>query len=203
MSTRLSLEEEQRLLARIQAGDAEAEGQMIVHHLLPAYSTVNRYVRSAGLPKEDLEQEAALALLIALRKFDPNRGVRFVTYAMWWVRVRIHRACQRWGYISQEPPTGTMRWLEVMPANEAAPSGDGIDLRHLNELSPRRRLAIELVLGLNGHEPHTRPQLAAALGLRIGAANKLYIRAIAELRKKILAGSHVPLQPASRKCSTA
>jgi RNA polymerase sigma factor (sigma-70 family) len=185
MNTRLSVEEELHLVDRARAGDREAEARLVICHLPPAYSLVNRYARYTAVPKEDLEQEAALALVTAVRKFDPTRGVRFVSYAMWWVRVRVQRTCQGWRYLSQEPPADNVRWIENMPDKEPPPPSDGIDLRVLRELSPRRRTAVELVLGLNGHEPHTRPELAEALGVRLGAANKLYSRAIGELRRRL------------------
>jgi RNA polymerase sigma factor (sigma-70 family) len=195
MSKRLSSEEELRLAVRARAGDREAEARLVIDHLLPAYALVNRYVRPGSVPKEDLEQEAALALLTAVRRFEPTRGVRFVTYAMWWVRVRVQRACRGWGYLSQEPPVDDIRWIENMPEKQDPPA-EGIDLSLLNELPPRRRTAVELVLGLNGHEPHTRPQLAEALGVRVGAANKVYIRALAELRRKIRLREDAPRRAA-------
>ncbi len=196
MSTRLSAEEERQLVAQAQTGDCNAEARLIIDHLLPAYAVVNRYVRRSEVPKEDLEQEAALALLTALRRFDPARGVRFVTYAMWWVRVRVQRTCSGWRHLSQEPIVDGRRWIETMPDDECSRPSDGIDLRILKELSPRRRAAIELVLGLNGHEPHSRVELAAALGIRRGAANKLYVRALAQLRRALSSGDYAPRRAA-------
>jgi RNA polymerase sigma factor (sigma-70 family) len=196
MSNRLSAEEELRLVAQARAGDREAEAQLIADHLRPAYAVVNRYLHHTFVPKEDLEQEAALALLTAVRKFDPTRGVRFVSYAMWWVRVRIQRTCRGWRYLSQEPPADGIRWIENMPEKEALVPSAGIDLCLLRELSPRRRTAIELVLGINGHKPHTRVEMAAALGIRQGAANKLYIRALAHLRKLVRRRGQAPRRAA-------
>jgi RNA polymerase sigma factor (sigma-70 family) len=184
MKTRLSAEEELHLIALAQNGDRDAEARLVLAHLPPAYVVVNRYFRRGSIPMEDLEQEAALALVTAVRRFDPARGVRFVTYAMWWVRVRVQRASQRWYHLSQEPPADGTRWIENMPEQKTVPA-EGVDLRLLHTLPPRRRAAVELVLGLNGHQPHTRPQLAAALGVRLGAANKLYHRALAQLRRAL------------------
>jgi RNA polymerase sigma factor (sigma-70 family) len=196
MSTRLSAEEEHHLVARARAGDREAEAELVTGHLPPAYSLVNRYARRSLVPKEDLEQEAALALVTAVRKFDPARGVRFVTYAMWWVRVRVQRTCRGWRYLSQEPPADNIRWIENFPERERPTPCEGVDLAVLRELLPRRRAAIELVLGLNGHPPHSRPQLAAALGIRQGAANKLYMRAITDLRRLLHRRGGVPRRAA-------
>lgn len=183
MSTRLSAEEERRLVAQARAGDREAEARLLVEHLPPAYALVNRHRSHGAIPKEDLEQEAALALLTAIRRFDPNRGVRLVSYAMWWVRVRVQRACRGWHYLCQEPPTLGGRWLETMPDEATLPSRARIGLDVLDELTPGRRAAVELVLGLNGHSPHSRGEMAQALGIHEAAASKLYTRAMAQLRR--------------------
>jgi DNA-directed RNA polymerase sigma subunit (sigma70/sigma32) len=182
MSERLSAEEELRLLARARAGDREAEARLVREHLAPAYRLVNRYRRGRRIPKEDLEQEAALALVTALRRFDPGRGVRLVTYAMWWVRVRLQRTRYRWQYFSQEPNTHD-RWLDTFPQVEPPPPGPGVDLALLTQLSPKRRAVVERLLGLNGHRQHRRSELFAALGIRPAAANKLYTRALEQLRR--------------------
>jgi RNA polymerase sigma factor (sigma-70 family) len=196
MNTRLLVDEEHRLIEQARSGDRNAEARLVDLHLLPAYAWVNKFVRNSLVPREDLEQEAALALVMALRKFDPKRGVRFVTYAMWWVRVRVQRACRTWRYLSQEPPTDNIRWIENMPDRPLPRAQDSVDLRALNELSFRRRQAVERVLGLNGHEPHSRDQLAAALGVHVGAANKLYLRGLADLRKKLHSCTTLPQQAA-------
>jgi RNA polymerase sigma factor (sigma-70 family) len=185
MSSRMSAEEELRLVALARAGDREAESRLLVDHLLPAYAMVNRYRYHSAVPKEDLEQEAAVAILTAIRRFDPARGVRLVSYAMWWVRVRVQRACRGWHYLSQEPPTQGRRWLEAMPDETDRYLSAGIDLDVLGELTPGRRAAVELVLGLNGHRPHSRGEMAAALGIGEAAANKLYTRALAQLRRLV------------------
>jgi RNA polymerase sigma factor (sigma-70 family) len=185
MSERLSTDEELCLLARVRAGDRRAEAELVRDQLASAHILVNRYLRRGGVPREDLEQEAALALVTAVRRFDPGRGVRLATYAAWWVRLRVQRACREWRHFSQEPDTHD-RWLDTFPQPEPPPPSPGVSLALLARLVPRRRAAVELVLGLNGHRPHTRPEMAEALGLRPEAATKLYMRAIEQLRKMAL-----------------
>jgi DNA-directed RNA polymerase sigma subunit (sigma70/sigma32) len=184
MNERLSAEDERRLITLAQAGDSAAETELVIAHLPPAFAIVNRYVGCTEAPQEDLEQEAALALVLAVRKFDTGRDVRFITYAMWWVRARVQRASQRWYHLSQEPPVTNARWIETMPEDKPPPPV-GVDLRFLRGLRPRSRAAVELVLGLNGHRPHTQVQMAAVLGIRLAAANKLYLRALARLRRRL------------------
>jgi RNA polymerase sigma factor (sigma-70 family) len=184
MKQRLDADEERRLIALAQAGDRDAEAQLVVAHLPPAHAIVNRYAGLTEAPKEDLEQEAALALVLAVRKFDPARDVRFITYAMWWVRAWVLRAGERWYHLSQEPPVYEARWIETMP-DERPPPPEGIDLCVLQGLRPRARAAVELRLGLNGYEPHSQLQTAEALGIRLAAANQLYLRALARLRWRL------------------
>ncbi len=182
MSTRLTPEEEARLVALARAGDRSAESRLVLAHLAPAYALVNRFAERTRVPKEDLRQEAALAVVRAVRKFDASRGVRLVTYAMWWVRHRLLSASRRWHHLSQEPPDGGGRWLDTMPQPEPPPPPFGIDLEMLDELTPKRRAVVELLAGLNGHRPHTRQEVAAALGIGLEAAHQLCGRALDQLR---------------------
>lgn len=87
----LSPEQEKELGRRCQAGDAEAERRLVEANLRLVVQVARRY-RDRGLPLLDLIEEGNLGLLHAVRKFDPERGVRFSTYAMWWIRQAIVRA---------------------------------------------------------------------------------------------------------------
>lgn len=84
----LSREEEHELALRSQGGDAGAAQRLVMSHLRFVVSLARRY-RTAGLPLQDLVQEGALGLFHATRRFNPDRGVRFATYAMWWVRAAM------------------------------------------------------------------------------------------------------------------
>jgi len=87
----LTLEEEQALARRVQAGDKEAERQMIEANLRLVFKIARRY-RNRGLPLPDLIEEGNLGLLRAVRKFRPDRGTRLSTYATWWIRQSLVRA---------------------------------------------------------------------------------------------------------------
>jgi len=82
---------EQALARRARAGDAEAERQLIEANLRLVISLARRYVHR-GLSLLDLIEEGNVGLLHAVRKFDPDRGTRFSTYATWWIRQAIVRA---------------------------------------------------------------------------------------------------------------
>lgn len=86
----LSAEEEQSYARRMKNGDPEAREILITHNLRLVVYIAKRYL-GRGLPLLDLVEEGNLGLMHALEKFDPDRGFRLSTYAMWWVRQSIDR----------------------------------------------------------------------------------------------------------------
>jgi RNA polymerase sigma factor (sigma-70 family) len=83
--------EEQELGRRVQAGDAEAERRLVEGNLRLVVRIARRYT-NRGLSLLDLIEEGNVGLLHAARKFRPDRGARFATYATWWIRQAIVRA---------------------------------------------------------------------------------------------------------------
>ena len=88
----LSLEEEQELFKRYEAGDAEARDRIIRSNLRLVISVAKRYVGGSNLSIMDLIQEGNLGLIKAVEKYDYSKGFKFSTYATWWIRQAITRA---------------------------------------------------------------------------------------------------------------
>jgi RNA polymerase sigma-32 factor len=70
-------------------GDLEAARQLVLSHLRLVVSIARNYV-GYGLPQADLIQEGNIGLMKAVKRFDPERGVRLVSFAMHWIRAEIH-----------------------------------------------------------------------------------------------------------------
>ena len=87
----LAGEEERELGRRIQQGDQEALKRLVEANLRFVVSYTKRY-RGLGLSYLDLIHEGNLGLMEAAKRFDPERNVKFISYAVWWVRQAIFHA---------------------------------------------------------------------------------------------------------------
>ena len=86
----LTLEEEIAYATRLQQqGDLDAAGKLVLSHLRLVVSISRKYL-GYGLPHGDLIQEGNVGLMKAVKRFDPNQGVRLVSYAMHWIKAEIH-----------------------------------------------------------------------------------------------------------------
>ena len=86
----LSLDEEQTLARQLQKdNDLEAAGKLVLSHLRLVVSVSRKYL-GYGLPHGDLIQEGNIGLMKAVKRFDPEQGVRLVSYALHWIKAEIH-----------------------------------------------------------------------------------------------------------------
>ncbi|RKZ03631.1 MAG: RNA polymerase subunit sigma [Candidatus Hydrothermota bacterium] len=87
----LTPKEEEELIRKAKQGDREATEKLIYAHLKFVVNMAKRY-QGYGVPLADLINEGNIGLLRALQRFDPKRRVRFLSYAIWWVRQAIMKA---------------------------------------------------------------------------------------------------------------
>ena len=86
----LTAEEEYGYASRLkESGDLESARALIVSHLRLVASIARGY-SGYGLPQSDLIQEGNIGLMKAVKRFDPDRGVRLVSFAMHWIKAEIH-----------------------------------------------------------------------------------------------------------------
>ncbi len=99
----LSPVEEKEVAMKVRGGDEEAFRMLIEANLRFVVSMAKKYARS-GYPMHELINEGNLGLIEAARRFDPDRDVRFITYASWWVRQAILAAIAHYGQAFSIPP---------------------------------------------------------------------------------------------------
>lgn len=132
--------EEKALGERIQQGDQEALRRMIESNLRFVVSYVKRY-QGMGLGLLDLIHEGNLGLIEAARRFDPKRNVKFISYAVWWIRQAVIHALTQSQRIAHVPQKLSDQILAMK----------------------RKTSALKSELG---HEP-TREEIASHMGLTV------------------------------------
>lgn len=116
-----------------------------LHRLITAYMrlaiSMAAKFRRYGAPMNDLIQEASLGLMKAADKFDPDRGVRFSTYAVWWIKASIQDYVMRnWSMVrtgstsSQKSLFFNMRRVQAQIEREALARGQTLDSHQLRQL---------------------------------------------------------------------
>lgn len=90
----LSIRQERELGEKIKLGDKEALDKLIRHNLKFVVKIAKGY-RDRGVPFEDLISEGNLGLIHAAKKYDGTKNARFITYAVWWIRVYINECIKK------------------------------------------------------------------------------------------------------------
>jgi RNA polymerase primary sigma factor len=92
----LNREEEMELARKAFKGDVLAQERLARHNVRFVVSVAKKF-QNRGVPLVDLIGEGNLGLMTAARKFDPDRGVKFISYAVWWIRQAVQAAIARHG----------------------------------------------------------------------------------------------------------
>ena len=133
--------------------DEQALHRLITAYMRLAISMAAKFKRY-GAPMNDLIQEAGLGLMKAAEKFDPDRGVRFSTYAVWWIKASIQDHVMRnWSMVrtgstsSQKSLFFNMRRVQARLEREAAAQGEVLAGHEM-----RRRIAEDIGVPLHDVE---------------------------------------------------
>jgi RNA polymerase sigma-32 factor len=151
----LSLEDEQRLArAWHDNEDVEAARQLVVSHLRVVVSVARHYL-GYGLPHADLIQEGNVGLMKAVKRFDPDRGVRLVSFALHWVRAEIHEYVLKNWRLVKVATTKSQRKL-FFNLRSLKQSLNALTLKEADamarELNVSRKDVLEMETRMSGHD---------------------------------------------------
>ncbi|KPJ90358.1 MAG: RNA polymerase subunit sigma [Gemmatimonas sp. SG8_17] len=114
----LTPQEEIELAKKVRAGDQVAMQELAKRNLRFVISVAKKY-QNRGLPLTDLIGEGNVGLLTAARKFDPDQGVKFISYAVWWIRQAILASLARQGRTVRVPLNRTADLSKIVKTAEA------------------------------------------------------------------------------------
>ncbi|MCX7628126.1 MAG: RNA polymerase sigma factor RpoH [Methylophilaceae bacterium] len=151
----LSAEEEYELGMRLKLyNDLEAARKLILSHLRLVVSIARSY-SGYGLPQADLIQEGNLGLMKAVRRFDPERGVRLVSFAVHWIKAEIHEFILRNWRLVKIATTKAQRKLffnlRSMKTHEGSLRPEEVQ-EIARELKVKPEEVVEMDARFNGHD---------------------------------------------------
>ena len=191
---RLTDEEERQLGERIAQGDQQALERLVTANLGFVVSVARQY-QDNGLSLDDLVSEGNLALMLAAGKWKPEKGIRFVQYAVWDIRKAIERAIEQQGNIIHDAPasvgfTNSRVDMAVAKSNRNADesvsflSADTELTGSLGCLNERERKVIILYYGL-GTDALTMLEIAEEMGLKRERVRQIRKKAERKLRRPL------------------
>jgi RNA polymerase primary sigma factor len=113
----LTAQQEIAIAKRVRAGDEEAMQELVKRNLRFVISVAKKY-QNRGLALTDLIGEGNVGLLTAARKFDPDQGVKFISYAVWWIRQAILASLARQGRTVRVPLNRTADLSRIVRSAE-------------------------------------------------------------------------------------
>ncbi|NOT07762.1 MAG: RNA polymerase sigma factor RpoD/SigA [Gemmatimonadales bacterium] len=142
----LTATEEIAVARKVQKGDQAAMDELVTKNLRFVISVAKKY-QNRGMPLVDLIGEGNVGLLTAARKFDPDHGVKFISYAVWWIRQAILAAIARHGRTVRVPLNRTADLSRIVRATESLRQALGREPA-AEEIAEQVGLTVELVQSL-------------------------------------------------------
>ncbi len=152
----LTRDEELELARKAFRGDVKAQERLARHNVRFVVSVAKKF-QNRGVPLVDLIGEGNLGLMTAARKFDPDRGVKFISYAVWWIRQAVQAAIARHGRPVRVPLNRTAdlsrlgrtttllkERLSRMPTTEELARATGLTVEAVRSLSALNTEAVRL-----------------------------------------------------------
>ena len=203
LQSRLSEEEEQALGLLVQKGDAKALDRLITENVGFVVYVARQY-QNHGLSLDDLVSEGNLAMMLAARKWNPEKGVRFVQYAVWDIRKALAQAIERNGgtvgikgvsEVSLDAPCkagGLTTYADRMKSKDnrnadeeayMASFGYGL-MEGISVLNERERQVIKLYYGI-GCDAVTMAEIGEMMSLKRERVRQIRKKAERKLRKPL------------------
>ena len=146
--------EEEYMLAKSwrDRGNLKAAQKLVTSHLRLVAKIAMGY-RGYGLPVSELVSEGNIGLMQAVKKFDPERGFRLATYAMWWIKASIQEYVLRsWSLVKMGTTAAQKKLffnLKKIKNQLAATNSGDLKPEHVNEISKRLNVKKEEVISMN------------------------------------------------------
>jgi len=139
--------------------DVDAARQLVLSHLRLVISIARGYL-GYGLPHADLIQEGNIGLMKAVKRFDPERGVRLVSFAMHWIKAEIHEYVLRNWRMVKVATTKAQRKLffnlrSMKPSSDTLSRDQVADIAH--QLSVKATEVVEMETRFSGHDMALEP----------------------------------------------
>jgi len=162
--------EEEYMLAKNwrESGNLKSAHKLVTSHLRLVAKIAMGY-RGYGLPVNELISEGNIGLMQAVKKFDPEKGFRLATYAMWWIKAAIQEYVLRsWSLVKMGTTTAQKKLFFNLKKikNQIAPQQDGdLKAEHVKEISKRLNVRSDEVVNMNrrlmGHEKSLNDRIKA------------------------------------------
>lgn len=200
---------ERELLIKAKAGDLKAQNEILEANLRFVFNIASRY-KGNGAPISDLISEGNLGLVKAIQKFDIDKNVKFISYAVWWVRSSMQEFIKRRqcslniekdedslnGLVSsngiKDEEDEDVYKMEVVLSDEEDEEKRELQKNQrkivdklLSKLSERERYIVEEYYGINGKEKNLE-EIGKVLGLTKERVRQLKLSAMKKLRSEIL-----------------
>jgi RNA polymerase sigma-32 factor len=149
----LSEAEEQSLARRFrEKDDLDAARQLVTSHLRLVIAIARGYL-GYGLPHADLIQEGNIGLMKAVKRFDPDRGVRLVSFAMHWIKAEIHEyILKNWRLVKIATTKAQRKLFFNLRSIKAALAQDADSRQGFNTLGAEEVMAVAKKLGVKPEE---------------------------------------------------
>jgi len=149
----LSEAEEQALARRLRdEGDVDAARQLVTSHLRLVIAIARGYL-GYGLPHADLIQEGNIGLMKAVKRFDPERGVRLVSFAMHWIKAEIHEyILKNWRLVKIATTKAQRKLFFNLRSIKASLAQDAGSRQGFNTLGAEEVTAVARQLGVKPEE---------------------------------------------------